>query len=180
MRLPSFLRQPGSTPAKAVVWLEQDVAADLVRASALHRPLETGGILLGHRIDHEIVITAHIPAGPGAERTRTTFQPDGPWQRQQLESVFRSTAGVTTYLGDWHSHPTGSAPPSKQDRKTAARIASDPAAQVAEPVMLIVVLQDASWRTTAHVYSAGCLRVCTITSFSAADAYRQSAEVEPT
>ncbi len=95
------------------------------------RPVRQGRLLVGFR-------GGGIDAGPAAVRWRSGFKPDADFQEAEIERIFRSSDGAVTYLGDWHSHPTAPAVPSKPDRRTLRRIATDPDAQCPMPTMLIL------------------------------------------
>jgi integrative and conjugative element protein (TIGR02256 family) len=107
-------------------------------------PDETGGMLVGYRTEHHgrlaIVITGLIDAGPKATRSTAQFVPDGRWQQQQLEDVYEGSGRITTYLGDWHSHPRGRARPSAKDLATFARVAAGPESGTHLPLALILAL----------------------------------------
>jgi len=107
-------------------------------------PDETGGMLVGYRAESYgrlvIVITGLIDAGPSATRSTTQFVPDGHWQQRQLEDGYGRSGRITTYLGDWHSHPRGRAHPSGKDLATFARVAADPHSGTQLPLALILAL----------------------------------------
>jgi len=117
------------------------VAAELRRESQHSAPLETGGVLLGF-VDADapfaVEVLAQAGPGPDAEHRRHRFVPDSAWQTARIADVYSRSGRVITYLGDWHSHPGGSAWPSRLDRRTAARIARSKAARAPRPLMLIV------------------------------------------
>jgi integrative and conjugative element protein (TIGR02256 family) len=102
---------------------------------------ETGGMLLGFegadRPD-ELVVTGLIGPGPKAKHRRYGFNPDGHWQREQLGHLYAASGRISTFVGDWHSHPHGLPVPSQTDEATARRIAENPAARAPRPLTLIV------------------------------------------
>lgn len=167
MCLLRLLRRLPPAPADHVVWIEQDIQDQLKRESALHHPFETGGILLGHRVGREIVVTSLVDPGPRAKHTRWSFDPDGAWQQVELETVFLATHGRVTYLGDWHSHPLDSGLPSGRDRRTAKRIARHHDSQTTEPLMIITGLREGAWASNAWVYVGGALRRAEVRVFRA-------------
>jgi integrative and conjugative element protein (TIGR02256 family) len=121
--------------------LPADLEEAIVEQADLWTPKETGGMLLGYRGESEgifmAVVTGLIDAGPKAKRTRWRFEPDGLWQQQLLETAYEDSGRVTTYLGDWHSHPRGRAIPSATDRRTYAKVAAETDSQTSSPVVLI-------------------------------------------
>jgi integrative and conjugative element protein (TIGR02256 family) len=86
----------------------------------------------------EFVVVEVLGPGPGARHRRRRFEPDGPWQQERLEERYRSSGRVTTYLGDWHTHPRGRAAPSWRDVRCARRIARCRTSRARHPLMLIV------------------------------------------
>lgn len=125
---------------------------------------ETGGMLLGYRTEEtgeqgeqgeQIVITDLIGAGPAAVHRRDGFIPDGAWQQERLGEKYVASGRVTTYLGDWHSHPDSSPLPSKKDRKTAKKISRHREARAQQPLMLIVGRDEDRWRLMGYRYVGG-------------------------
>jgi integrative and conjugative element protein (TIGR02256 family) len=132
------------------LWIEESILVELAGEADDHVPNETGGVLLGYRTGDEVVVRSAIGAGPAATRWSTGFRPDNEFQEGEIERLFRSSAGVLTYLGDWHSHPATGPEPSRRDRKTLRRIASDPEAECPTPVMVILERKD------IDAWTAGC------------------------
>lgn len=103
-------------------------------------PRETGGILVGRWTSASAALLTHvIGPGPKARHGFRRFTPDTEWQTTELASVWSSAPGLE-YLGDWHTHPMGSATPSGRDRSVADAIAGYPPARNAQPIMLILSL----------------------------------------
>lgn len=121
-------------------------------------PGETGGMLAGYRTgkdpDADLVITDVIPAGPGAHRERIRFAADGQWQQRRLARLYEASGRITTFLGDWHTHPRGGTRPSKADRKTFRAVARDKGARTAYPLMLIVGLWNGKRQVGAYLVDA--------------------------
>jgi integrative and conjugative element protein (TIGR02256 family) len=134
------LRRRGLTPPRCV-WVAREALCAMEREAREKAPRETGGMLLGYRAGRsdapELVVETVIGPGPRARHGRTRFDPDGAWQRVELARAYRSRA-ATTYLGDWHSHPGGTAAPSDLDRRTARAIARRRRARAPQPLMAIL------------------------------------------
>lgn len=132
-------------------------------------PLETGGMLLGYISDEgdppEAVIEQVIPPGPNALHGRARFMPDGRWQRQRMLRVFTRSNGVTTYLGDWHSHPSGGPAPSALDIKTARKIARRRRSRTQHPLMTILYGSERHWHVATHCYDGTSLRAVSVREF---------------
>lgn len=121
--------------------------------SSKYAPLETGGVLLGYRSGSSAVVTDLIHGGPKALRTRAEFRPDGEWQAQKIAERYAESGYVTTYLGDWHSHPVGRVGPSSRDLSTAEKISTTRDAGTVEPLMLILAAStEGSWQTGAFIF----------------------------
>ena len=111
---------------------------------------ETGGLLLGYwATPTEAVITHSTVAGPNAVHERARFVPDTLHDEEQVVRVFESTDGVSTYLGDWHTHPNSSGSLSWRDRKTLKVIASDPGAAADQPLMIVLTRAHGVWLPVA-------------------------------
>ena len=124
-------------------------------------PNETGGVLLGRRLngaEHSVVVHQAIGPGPSARNDRGGFEPDTEWQAAQVATAWAANMTLE-YLGDWHTHPGGTTGFSELDRATARTIATAPEARQPRPVMLVAVLQqDLSSRMAAAVLLDGRLR----------------------
>lgn len=93
----------------------------------------------------DVVITDWIGAGPSAKHETASFEPDYDYQEREVAKIYHASGRVTTYLGDWHSHPGGGLTLSRTDRRTLERIANHPAARARRPLMMILSGR-APWR----------------------------------
>lgn len=132
----TFTRHPAGDLPRA--WLADHVLADIRGEASRHARDETGGMLLGHWHDDDVVVAATIGPGPLARRGPTWLHPDHDWQLDELARVYSSSGRTTTYLGDWHTHPGGAPRPSRRDRRTLRAIRRAPQARAARPLMLIL------------------------------------------
>jgi integrative and conjugative element protein (TIGR02256 family) len=138
---------------EARVWIDAGVLSEMEADASEHSPRETGGMLLGYSSESgHAVISDIIPGGTNAVRTRTRFEPNGLWQQAILDEIYLRSGRITTYLGDWHSHPTGVFRPSGRDRTTAKQIAKTRAARAPRPLTLIGVQVRDGWRWGAFRY----------------------------
>ena len=86
------------------------------RAQAL--PEETGGILFGviDQKDKTITMVKACAAPPNSEPSRSSFSRGAYESSDILDGCHDRTAGVVSYVGEWHSHPAGcNALPSQDD-----------------------------------------------------------------
>jgi len=105
-------------------------------------PNETGGILMGYwSAGNAVVITHAIGPGPGARHTPYAFYPDVIFHDSEIERVYTESGRLSTYLGDWHTHPHGANSMSQRDRKTLLNIASAPEARASKPLMAILSIR---------------------------------------
>lgn len=132
------------------LWIGDDAWAQMRVLADERYPLETGGLLVGYVADEGTpVVRAVVGPGPKAQHSRYGFSPDTEYQDHMLEDHHRSTNGVESYLGDWHTHPDGVAALSRRDKKTLRNIAAKRESYVARPVMAILEGSPASWRPAA-------------------------------
>jgi integrative and conjugative element protein (TIGR02256 family) len=110
-------------------------------------PNETGGVLLGHEAadTKDLVITHAVGPGPNAIHELTAFVPDSVWQQAQIDDYYHKVGRIETYLGDWHTHPSGGSSFSSKDRKTLKRIANTPEARMPSPIMAILYGERSDW-----------------------------------
>lgn len=132
------------------VWLTKAVAEAIAREGDNFYPLETGGLLLGWRDGEDRIVAGVTGPGPGAMHGRTAMIPDHRWQVARIHEAFRKSEGDLDYLGDWHTHPGGTASMSSTDVGTLRRIAR----KVSSPLMLIAAGGGGNWRNGCWLSSA--------------------------
>jgi integrative and conjugative element protein (TIGR02256 family) len=134
----------------ALIWLPEELAAACGADADLHYPMETGGVLLGYRVDEQLVVTAMITGGSEGLRTRTSYRPDLDWQNARIAEHYERSGRRDEYLGDWHSHPdTETAYLSSDDRAVLKKIIRTPQARCPSPVMGVLAGERFSWRMSA-------------------------------
>jgi len=95
------------TVDKWTVVLDAGIVAKLIGLRSAKLPVETGGILLGY-IDHKscrIYIVDVLGAPADSVETETSFIRGTEGLSEILAEAKKRTAGIVTYLGEWHSHP---------------------------------------------------------------------------
>lgn len=124
---------------KDQIWLPRQLLDTIEKEGMELMPLETGGVLMGYVADNgDTVVTDIILAGPNAIHNRWKFIPDHAYQQEQINHLYHESGGVTTYLGDWHTHPGLSSAMSWRDRRTLQKIALTPSARISHPLMAIL------------------------------------------
>jgi len=132
------------------LWLPSTIEERLLAEADDKYDSETGGILMGYRLNgSQYVVQDVIGPGPNASHQRNWFEPDYDYHDQEIGRAFKGSGGVSTYLGDWHTHPDGAARLSPKDRRTLIRIARTPEAQAPCPVMLLASGSPGRWRINA-------------------------------
>lgn len=137
------------------MWLRPSAVEDMLNEASARSPLETGGVLLGYiapaTAPEEVMVEAVIGPGPHSRHFKRRFEPDNAWQTREIAARYEASGRITTYLGDWHTHPGGVPLPSRRDQKTARTIARTKSARMAHPLMLILGSNpDDDWRLVVY------------------------------
>jgi integrative and conjugative element protein (TIGR02256 family) len=135
-------------PATALEWL----ASGATRWA----PDETGGVLMGYTTSDQtqMVVTHWIGPGPGAVHARHTFVPDPSFQEEAIRTAYEQSGRVSTYLGDWHTHPGSKSCLSWRDRRTLEKIARCTAARAPHALMLVLGGGRSDWQARAWRFEA--------------------------
>lgn len=117
----------------------------------------------------QLMIEHALGPGPEAVHERHRFVPDGAWQQQRLGAAYEVSGRITTYLGDWHSHPAGHAIPSRRDHRTARAVARTGSARNRRPLTVIVApstvgKEDGDWNAVAYRFDGKRLVLVTLES----------------
>lgn len=150
---------------RARIRLPERVLVAMRREAERHFPAESGGVLLGY-IDpgdqKHVQVLKQVGPGPAALHEPHRFEPDGAWQALRIAAAYRNSGCSVRYLGDWHSHPSGSGKPSGLDRSTAAKIAAEPGAQAPHPLIVILHGSPKTWKLSGYRYGRRRLRPATV------------------
>lgn len=124
-----------------LVWLPRTIAEEMEADANEWHDLETGGTFAGYWANEaELVITAHVRAGPKASRQRSAYEPDLHWQQERLDETYQASGRLDVYLGDWHSHPGAKAAYlSSRDRACLKGIISSPTARQPRPLTMLML-----------------------------------------
>ncbi|PXA86547.1 hypothetical protein DMC47_34410 [Nostoc sp. 3335mG] len=98
-----------------IVLVPKSVVLAIGLERARHLPLETGGFLIGTRRGPHIDVTGYTDQGPDDVATRTSFERLCASHRARIHAAWKASGHVESLVGDWHSHPIGSANPSSID-----------------------------------------------------------------
>ena len=113
-------------------------------------PKETGGVFMGYRARDSIVITNVIGSGPNAVHQSVFYRPDLQYEETQIAKAYAESKRMHTYLGDWHTHPSGILRLSRKDKIALATIAKSKEARIERPIMAILAGENDDWR--CHVW----------------------------
>lgn len=115
-------------------------------------PRETGGMLAGRYTQNkrcafvEKIVTPSKESSSITEYERSTEGMEAEWKELESQGIF--------YLGEWHSHPNGSSLFSFKDLAAMKRIAEDDGVAIANPILLIVGLNQSGINIhTVYIYS---------------------------
>lgn len=89
------------------------IETEAVRADA---NLETGGVLLGHDLGAEILVSVAGGPGPGAVHQARRFDRDTLYASKLADEAWYRDR--SQWIGEWHTHPTSSLMPSRMDLST--------------------------------------------------------------
>lgn len=100
------------------VFYDDGLAAHLKALRLAALPNETGGVLLGYHDFNvgAIVLVDALPAPSDSHASPGSFERGTSGLTKAVQDASARTAGIVTYVGEWHSHPRGhSATPSRDD-----------------------------------------------------------------
>ena len=109
-------------------------------------PYETGGVFMGYRVRDSVIITNVIGSGPKAVHKLKSYRPDTDHEQHAIAAIYEESHRMYSYLGDWHTHPSGILRLSGKDKKALAAIAKDKEARVEHPIMAILAGEGDDWR----------------------------------
>jgi integrative and conjugative element protein (TIGR02256 family) len=78
---------------------------------------EAGGVMVGRFIEggNDVVVDLVTPPLPGDRRSRCRFHRRAKPHQAVLNREWKTSGGVRTYLGEWHTHPESFPTPSSID-----------------------------------------------------------------
>ncbi len=84
---------------------------------------ERGGVFIGQHRGPHIELTDFTTPGPSDQSAPTSFVKVDPVHQHIAERAWRSSGHTKTYVGEWHTHPSGKPSPSFTDRRTWSNVA---------------------------------------------------------
>lgn len=141
---------PGKVRTRALL-VPQVVLESLQTARSTSLPKETGGYLIGLRRGPYLEVTAATFQAPEDIATGSSFERIDPSHARVALEAWRSDGGLSTIVGDWHSHPSGAGQPSSTDLVAWRKLARAEKAAIAGLVLgdgaMTAHLTIASWST---------------------------------
>ena len=138
---------PGKLRTLALL-VPQAVLERLQTARSSSLPRETGGYLIGLRRGPYLEVTAATFQAPDDIATSSSFERIDPNHGRVALEAWRSDGGLSTIVGDWHSHPSGGGQPSSADLAAWRKLSRAEKAAVAG-----LILGDGTM--TAHLTTPG-------------------------
>lgn len=124
------------------VVVESRLLDDIRRKAASGWPNEAGGLLVGW-IDDEKVAHVSQQLAPAKEvATRGSYYREVAGMDDLWKALYQQ--GLE-YLGEWHSHPNGTAKYSVMDQEAIKRVYEDDGVVLSKPLMLIVGVDKAAF-----------------------------------
>jgi integrative and conjugative element protein (TIGR02256 family) len=116
-------------------------ALDLMRFHRRRRlPNETGGVLLG-QFDHEKkteYIASLLPSPPDSVEWPQVYIRGASGLRAKVEALNKVAGGGLSYVGEWHSHPSGASGESSAEDRSAARTLAGEMAVQGLPALILI------------------------------------------
>ena len=118
------------------------------RLRKLNLPNETGGILLGYfdlKLSRVYIVDV-LPAPGDSQGDEKGFTRGILKLEEDVQNASERTAGIVSYIGDWHSHPAGTTTnPSTQDIYLLEHLALELYRDGLPALMLIVGDEEERW-----------------------------------
>jgi hypothetical protein len=122
---------------------------DLLRRAAL--PSETGGVLLGvvDLYRRTVHVTGVLPAPADSEHAPAYFVRGAAELRTDVEEIIRRSAGVLSYVGEWHSHPRRAETRPSDDDETLFAKLHERVGPTAKPYCMAIIGDAGLWMRIA-------------------------------
>lgn len=101
---------------------------------------ESGGILIGCRRGPHIEIVDMTSPQAGDSGAFASFVKEDPGHQRAATKAWRESGGLSSYIGEWHSHPLGDPHPSGTDRSTWRQVVRSQ-----RQVMVFVIAAPSGW-----------------------------------
>lgn len=130
-----------------IVW-DEAVREKIRKDRADHLPKETGGVFIGYfdEVPKRVYIVDALPAPPDSKRDAASFVRGKEGLVEAIAKANQRTGNIVQYVGEWHSHPPGSAAsPSDDDELLLVHLALALVEDGHPAVMLIAGDKEENW-----------------------------------
>jgi integrative and conjugative element protein (TIGR02256 family) len=134
---PKRIETASNSAVKLVV--PPEVTSFLRATAAQSSGAETGGILIGHNRESEILIVRATDAGPNSKRSQCGFLRDTSYCQRILNEEFAKSGA--DYVGEWHTHVIDLPRPSRGDLETLVNIVLDPDYNFRSFAMILAIVR---------------------------------------
>jgi integrative and conjugative element protein (TIGR02256 family) len=120
-------------------------------------PNEFGGVFIGYRSDKNIIIT-DVLIPDSYKNGKTVFVRHPGTLNERLSTIHEETNGKINYIGEWHSHPNGSASPSLTDINAMKEISNDLKINNPNPILMISSVTKTSFVKDIYFFEQNKLK----------------------
>jgi integrative and conjugative element protein (TIGR02256 family) len=139
------------------VWLSKKNLDLMIAEARQFVPKETGGVFMGYRTRDSVVITDMFGSGPNAIHAPTFYRPDLAHERSEIERIYEQSNRMHSYLGDWHTHPSGLLRLSRKDKIALRTVANCREARAERPITAILAGRDERWQFHIWEYAKSAI-----------------------
>jgi integrative and conjugative element protein (TIGR02256 family) len=139
--------------------VSKELVDRIVNCGAKKYPNEFGGLLMGRYVnDHKTVIIEDTILPKKYKPSRYFFDRSSDGLREELELRYKAEPRLI-YVGEWHTHPDGSAEPSGVDLKAMRELANDKNVLITNPVLMILEIKSQAYHMAVYfLYNNELLR----------------------
>lgn len=130
--------------ARIRVFISAHILKSIYVISKKHLPNEFGGIFTGFNNENDFVIVDfELPSE--FKQTKVSFTREGDSLNSYLSEIHSQSEGSIVYLGEWHTHPYGTARYSNNDYKSMVEIARATEVKIPNPILIVFSIDDDSF-----------------------------------
>lgn len=120
--------------------------------------LESGGILIGSLRGPHLECTKFTTPGPEDRRSEFSFTRKDPMHQRAAEREWRKSTHSVSFIGEWHTHPSGQPIPSSIDTNSWIKLV-----RIVGHPMLFIIAAPRGWKS--YLLTPGFFR-CSIKPLS--------------
>lgn len=132
--------------------IDEVLIKSLYESSLNHYPNEFGGLLTGNYSPDKKTVFINQSIQPiEYKSSRYSFNRGSRGLKSLLQKLFKMRTSQY-YIGEWHSHPDGSATPSETDLRAFIQITSHNEVYIENPVLLILSVSKSSYDYNFYLF----------------------------